>query len=77
MGNRCEAERFKVHVHIEEATIRRLERVEGVKEVIAAVYDALEEIREGVQVGMINMVVGVPPERAQLFMEPVSLQEGH
>lgn len=59
-----------------EGTIRRLERVRGVKEVIPSVWDALEEYKEGVQMGMPDMVVGVAPEQANLFMEPVSLQQG-
>jgi len=38
-------------------------------------YDALEEIR-GVQMGIPDMVLGIPPKLARLFMEPVSLEKG-
>lgn len=57
-----------------EGTIRRLERVSGVKEVIPSVWDALEEYMGGIH--MPDMVVGVPPAQARLMMEAVPLQKG-
>lgn len=59
-----------------ESTIRRLERMEGVKEVIPIVYDSLGELNGGIQLGMMDTVMGVPPEKSRLAMEPVALEKG-
>jgi len=58
-----------------EGTLRRLERVEGVKAVIPEVWDTLGEVRS-VQMGTPEMVFGVPPEQSQLAMEPIALRKG-
>ncbi len=58
-----------------EGTIRHLERVEGVKAVIPAVWDLLGEM-QSVQMGTPETVFGIPPEQSQLAMEPVSLRKG-
>ncbi|MEM2696193.1 MAG: ABC transporter permease [Thermoproteota archaeon] len=59
-----------------ESTIRRLKRIEGVKEVIPIVYDSLGEINEGALLGITDMVLGVPPEQSMLVMEPIALEKG-
>lgn len=61
---------------ISPGTVRRLKRVSGVREVIPSVTDTLEEFREGVRMGMPDMVYGVPPTLARLSMEPVLLEKG-
>ncbi len=59
-----------------ESTVRRLERVEGVRVVIPMVYEVLEESGEGIQLGIVDMVLGIPPEHSKLAMEPISLEKG-
>lgn len=59
-----------------QGTVRRLERVSGVKAVIPKVLDALEEFKGSIRMGMQDMVIGVPPKLSRLSMEPVPLQKG-
>ncbi|HID86844.1 MAG TPA: ABC transporter permease [Anaerolineae bacterium] len=60
---------------LNESIARRIKRVRGVREVIPSVADSLEEMG-GVQMGMPDMVVGLPPELARLSFSTVTLAKG-
>lgn len=60
---------------LNETTMRQLERVRGVREVIPSVVDTLDEMGT-VNMGMPNMVIGVPPEQVQLSLPTVRLARG-
>jgi len=60
---------------ISQGALHRLERMDGVKAVIPLVWDTLEELK-GIQMGMPDMVLGIPPRLARLSMEPISLERG-
>lgn len=60
---------------LNETTARRIKRVRGVKEVIPSVVDSLEEMG-GVQMGMPDLVIGLPPELARMDFPTVELAKG-
>ncbi len=60
---------------LSESVLRKVERVDGVKQVIPSAYDTLEKMST-VQMGMPNMVIGVPAEQSQLSFSMVSLTRG-
>ncbi len=60
---------------LNESTIRQIKRVPGVKDVIPSVVDPLNELGS-VQMGMPEMVVGVPPEQSELSFQLMKLARG-
>jgi putative ABC transport system permease protein len=60
---------------LNESIARRIKRVRGVKEVIPSVVDSLEEMGS-ISMGMPDMVIGLPPELAQLDFSTVKLAKG-
>lgn len=60
---------------LSEAMLRKVERVEGVQDVIPAAYDTFEKM-SGVQMGMPDLVVGVPAEKSQIEFSIVTLARG-
>ncbi len=60
---------------LNESMLRRIERVPGVKQAIPSVYDSLGEIGS-VQMGMIDMIFGVPPEHVRVLFPRARLSSG-
>lgn len=60
---------------LNESTIRQIKRVPGVKHVIPSVVDPLQELGS-VQLGMPEMVIGIPPEQSELSFQTVKLARG-
>jgi len=60
---------------LNESTIRQIKRVPGVKEVIPNVVDPLNELG-GIQMGMPEMVVGVPAELSEQSFQLIKLARG-
>ncbi len=57
------------------STMRDIKRVPGVKEVIPSVIDPLQELGT-VQMGTPELVLGIPPEHAQLSLAGIKLARG-
>jgi putative ABC transport system permease protein len=57
-------------------TVRRLSSLPGVREVIPSVMDTLEEMSGGVQMGVPELIDGIPPELSELEMAGVKLEAG-
>lgn len=56
-------------------TVRRIERIDGVRAVVRTVQDSLEQ-RSGIRFGLNLTVVGIEPEYATLYLHGVDLTGG-